>query len=75
MKTINSTLGENKKAWDSKLPLALWEDRVTVNKSIRCAPFDLVYGIQAKLPQSKLSDMYKLFTFMKMTLLMRCSLG
>lgn len=30
-----------------------------MKKAIRCAPFDLVYGIQARLPQNNLKDMYK----------------
>ena len=59
MKIIKRILGENKRAWDSKLPLALWADRVTVKKAIGCAPFDLVYGIQARLPQNNLKEMYK----------------
>lgn len=41
------------------MPLALWADRVTMKKAIRCAPFDLVYGIQAKLPYNNLREMYK----------------
>ena len=45
LKIIKRILGENKKSWDSKLPLALWADRVTMKKAIGCAPFDLVYGI------------------------------
>ena len=52
-------MGENKRAWDSKLPLALWANRVTVKKAIGCAPFDLVYGIQARFPQNNLKEMYK----------------
>ena len=59
LKIIKRILGENKRAWDSKLPLALWANRVTVKKAIGCAPFDLVYGIQAKLPQNNLKEMYK----------------
>ena len=50
LKIIKRILGENKKAWDSKLPLALWTDKVTMKKAIGCAPVDLVYGIQARLP-------------------------
>ena len=59
LKIIKRILGENKKAWDSKLPLALWANRVTVKRAIGCAPFDLVYGIQASLPQNNLKEMYK----------------
>ena len=46
LKIIKRILDDNKKAWDSKLPLALWADRVTVKKAIGVAPFDIVYGIQ-----------------------------
>jgi transposase InsO family protein len=49
LKILKRILDENKKAWDSKLPLAIWADRVTIKKEIGCAPFDLVYGIHAKL--------------------------
>ena len=59
LKIIKRILGENKRAWDSKLPLALWVDRVTVKKAIGCASFDLVYGIHARLPQNNLKEMYK----------------
>ena len=59
LKIIKRILGEKKKAWDSKFPLALWADRVTMKKEIGCAPFDLVYGIQARLPQNNLKEMYK----------------
>ena len=50
---IKKILDKNKRAWDSKLPLALWANKVTIKKAIGCAPFDLLYGIQARLPQSK----------------------
>ena len=50
LKIIKRILGENKRAWNSKLPLALWANKVTMKKAIGCAPFDLVYGIQARLP-------------------------
>lgn len=45
LKVIKRTLDDNKKAWDSKLQLAIWADRVTIKKAIGVAPFDLVYGI------------------------------
>lgn len=56
---LKRILGETKKAWDSKFPLALRADRVIMKKSIGCAPFDLAYGIQERLPQNNLNDMYK----------------
>lgn len=56
---LKRVLDRNKKAWDSKLQLALWDDRVTVKRAIGCAPFDLVYGIHARLPQNNLLHIYK----------------
>ena len=50
---------KSKKAWDSKLTLALWADRVTKKKAIKYTPFDLVYVIHARLPQHNLIGMYK----------------
>lgn len=38
--------------------MAIWADRVTVKKAIGVAPFDLVYGIQAKMPQNNLMGLY-----------------
>lgn len=32
---------------------------MTVKKEIGCAPFDLVYGIHARMPQNNLLEMYK----------------
>ena len=52
-------MGDNKKAWDSKLSLAVWANRVTVKKAIGVDPFDLVYGIHARLPQNNLMNLYK----------------
>ena len=37
----------------------MWAKRVTVNKAIGVAPFDIVYGIQARLPQNNLMNLYK----------------
>ena len=59
MKIIKRILNDNKKAWDSKLPLAVWADRVNVNKAIGVAPFDIIYGIHARLPQNNLMNFYK----------------
>lgn len=41
------------------MKLALWADRVTMKRAIGCAPFDLVYGLGAILPQNNLIEMYK----------------
>lgn len=46
-------------ASDSKFALALWIDIVIVKKAIACAPFDLIYGIRAKMPKNNLSGIYK----------------
>lgn len=40
LKIIKRMLGQNKKAWDSKLSLALCSDRITVKKSTRKYPFE-----------------------------------
>lgn len=58
---IKGILDKNKKAWDSKLKLAIWVDRVIVKKAIGFSPFDLVYSIQERLPQNNLLQMYKFF--------------
>ncbi len=58
LKLIKRTFDDNKKAWDSKLQLAIWADKVTIKKAIGVAPFDLVYGIQARMPQNKLVGLY-----------------
>lgn len=50
MKNIKRILENNKKAWNSKSRLVVWVDRVTVKKAIGCSPFDVVYGIHARLP-------------------------
>ena len=41
------------------MSIAVWADRVTVKKAIGAAPFDLVYGINARLPQNNLMSLYK----------------
>jgi len=59
LKIIKRILEEIKKAWDSKLPLTLWVDRVTMNKAIKCAPFDPIYVMKDRLLQNNLRGMYK----------------
>ena len=61
LKIIKRILNDNKKAWDLKLPLVVWADKVTIKKAIGVAPFDLVYGIHAKLPQNNLINLHKFF--------------
>jgi hypothetical protein len=46
---IKKVVGENKKAWDSKIRYALLEYRITTNKSIGKMLFELVYGLEDKL--------------------------
>ena len=59
LKIIKRILNDNKKACDSKLPLGVWANRVTMKKAIGVAPFDIVYGIQARLGQNNLMNLYK----------------
>lgn len=49
----------NKKAWDSKLILAVWADRITKKKATRKSPFELVYGTQARMPMQNILLVYK----------------
>ena len=51
-------MDDNKEAWDSKLQLAIWVDKMIVKKAIGLAPFDLVYEIQARMPQNNLVGLY-----------------
>jgi hypothetical protein len=39
IKLIKRLLEDNKRAWDSKLKFALWDDRVTTKKSLGLSPF------------------------------------
>ena len=50
LKIIKRILNDNKKAWDSKLPLVVWADRMIVKKAIGTTPFDIVYWIWVRLP-------------------------
>ena len=52
IRIIKKLLEENKKAWNAKLKFALWEDRVSTNKSIGTSPFQLVYGTDSIFPAS-----------------------
>jgi hypothetical protein len=52
MNIINKVVGENKKAWDSKIKYSLWADQITTNTSTRKTPFELVYGLEYKLPMN-----------------------
>lgn len=59
LKIIKRMLGENKRAWDSKLSLAVWADRITIKKFTGFAPYELVYGKEARLPLNNLLLVYK----------------
>ncbi|XP_059073239.1 uncharacterized protein LOC131874041 [Cryptomeria japonica] len=59
MKSIKRTLGQKKKAWDSKLKMAIWADRITIKKAIGRSPFELVYGTHARLPMNNFLPVYK----------------
>ena len=50
MTIIKKIVGDNKKAWDSKIKLALWADRITKKSSTGRSPFKLVYGLDVTLP-------------------------
>jgi hypothetical protein len=50
MNIIKKVVGENKRSWDSKIKYALWADRITIKASTGRTPFELVYGLEAKLP-------------------------
>jgi hypothetical protein len=46
MNIVKKIVGENKKAWDSKIKYALWEDHITTKTSMGKSPFELVYGLE-----------------------------
>lgn len=56
---IKKILEENKRSWDQKLRLALWDDKVTVKKAIGTSPFELVYGVKSRLLVNNLLPVYK----------------
>jgi hypothetical protein len=49
MNIIKKVVEEKKKAWDRKINYALWEDRITTNTSTGKIPFEIIYGLEAKL--------------------------
>jgi hypothetical protein len=50
MNIVKKIVGGNKKSWDRKIKYSLWEDRTTTNTSTRNTPFELVYGLEDRLP-------------------------
>ena len=60
MTIIKKTVGDNKKAWDSKIKYALWVDQITKKRSTGKSPFELVYGLDVTLPIHLKLPMYRL---------------
>ena len=50
MNILKKVVGENKKSWDSKIKYAVWADRITTKTSTGKTPFELVCGLEARLP-------------------------
>lgn len=50
VRNITKLLEQNKKAWDSKLKFPLWDDRLTIKKSINTSPFQMVYVTEVVFP-------------------------
>jgi hypothetical protein len=50
MNNLKKVVGENKKSWDSKIKYVVWADRITTKTSTGKTPFELVYGLEVKLP-------------------------
>jgi hypothetical protein len=50
MNIIKKVVGENKKYWDRKIKYAVWADRITTKTSTGNTLFELVYGLEEKLP-------------------------
>ena len=46
---LKKIVGENKRSWDSKIKHALWADRITKKAVTGKSPFELVYGLEARL--------------------------
>jgi hypothetical protein len=47
---IKNLLQDNKKSWHKKLIHALWDDRITIKRSIATSPFQIMYGIEEFFP-------------------------
>jgi hypothetical protein len=56
-------LEDNKKEWDSKLKFYLWDDTVTVKRSLGLSPFQLMYGVEAIFPSQLALPMEKCFQY------------
>jgi hypothetical protein len=60
VRIIRKLLEENQRRWDSKLKFSLWDDRVTIKKSIGTS-FKLVYGTDAIFPIQLILPVAKFF--------------
>jgi transposase InsO family protein len=49
MTIVKKIVGENKRSWDSKINHASWADRITKKATSGKSPFELVYGLEARL--------------------------
>ena len=47
---LSKSTGDNKKAWDTKLPFILFAYRATQQDSTKSSPFQLLYGREVELP-------------------------
>ena len=52
VRIIKKLLEDNKRAWNTKLKLALWADRINTKRAIGMSPFLLVYGAEVVFPAS-----------------------
>jgi hypothetical protein len=50
MTIVKIIVGENKRSWYGKIKHALWVDRNTEKATTGKSPFELVYGLEARLP-------------------------
>ena len=55
-------VGNNKRAWDSKIKYALWADRITKKNSIGKSPFKLVYSLTATLRVSMQIPVFRMIS-------------
>ena len=56
---VKKMLFQKKRAWDTMLKYALWEDRVTIKKAIDTSPFQLFYGTDDIFPVQLSSPVIK----------------
>jgi hypothetical protein len=61
IRIIKRLLEDKKKAWNSKLKFALWDDRVTTKRSIGISHFQLVYGEKFVFPSQLAILVAKIF--------------